>query len=89
MVNRISPRISGLPKRYHRDLISFLQSQQKFKTLQTKIHLNSPDGGKSCKPGSISASMMLTYFHYVYRYKGYSVTVLAILGEVYITCEKL
>lgn len=92
MNNRLSfypfSHISGLPQRYYKGLISFLRSQPGFKELKTKIHLNSPDGGMTHNPGAISASMTISSFNLAYRYKDYYITVFAVLGEIYIKCEK-
>ena len=88
MLNRLTYNIKGIPPRKQQDLISYLKSIPEFNQFETKIHLDSPDGGKTKKTGTISGSMEVGYIDWVTTYKDYSVTVTAVLGEIYIICSK-
>ncbi|GEM_PF-4813491 len=88
MRNRVASYISGLPKRFHRDLLSYLRDQPGFQDLKLKMHLNSADGGATVMPGAVSASISINYLRYASTYRGYSVNVLAIAKDLFIICEK-
>jgi len=89
MIDRFPFKISGLPRRDHQSLLTYLQNNPDFTELKTQLFTDSPDGGQTDRKGAISGSVSISYYHHIYRYKDYLVTINSILGQVYITCEKV
>jgi hypothetical protein len=83
-MNRLPYHIKGLRSiKEQSNLISYLKEHPAFNKFEAKIHHDIPT------PGSISATLTLSYFHQMFYYKNYILYVSAVLGEIYITCEKL
>jgi len=81
MVDRFNIR-GPLSVSDRKDLISYLKSFPEWNQFETRIHPDSPS------PGALSASMSVGYLSWKVTYKEYLVTITAVLGEIYITCEK-